>query len=261
MKKVILVIAVLISSGTVHAQELLSKKGTPILPEKGDWSVGIDAVPLINYFGNLFSNAGNSHTDYFTFTHPMTIVGKLMKTPDKAYRGKVRIGFGSVTQDTVVEDLSNPASHVTDETVISDFNLTLGAGIQWMRGKGRLRGIYGVEALFSKGSHSSTYTFGNELTATNTGPRTTEIKDGNSTGFGIRGFIGVEYFFAPKISLSGEFGWGINFDYKGEGSTTVEEWDVTNSAVNIKTTNTGKTTSFLIDTDNADAALVLNFYF
>ena len=269
MKKLLVIFAIAGSiditqaQDTTHTQVLLSKKGIPILPEKGDWSIGIDAVPIINYIGNMFSNAGNSNSDYFNFgsSHPMTIVGKLMKTSDRAYRGKVRIGFGSLTQDTVVDDLSNPASHVTDETITSDFNLTLGAGLEWLRGKGRLRGLYGMEALITKGSHGITYSYGNELTATNTGPRTTELKDGNKTGFGVRGFLGVEYFFAPKISLSGEFGWGIGFDYTGEGSSTVEEWDVTTSSVIITTTKTGKTSAFLIDTDNADAALILNFYF
>jgi hypothetical protein len=39
-------------------------------------------------------------------------------------------------------------------------------------------------------------------------------------GFGLRGFIGAEYFFMPKMSIGGEFGWGLA--YVKNGATTTE---------------------------------------
>jgi len=42
MKKGLLIVAMMIGV-TASAQDMNSKKGTPILPESGDWSIGIGA--------------------------------------------------------------------------------------------------------------------------------------------------------------------------------------------------------------------------
>jgi opacity protein-like surface antigen len=39
------------------------------------------------------------------------------------------------------------------------------------------------------------------------GPRTTETKNGSTFMLGIQGFAGVEWFFAPKVSLGAEYTW------------------------------------------------------
>ena len=164
-------------------------------------------------------------------------------------------------------------------------NITLGAGLEWRRGKGRLNGIYGLEALVKLTSHKDSYSYGNEMTSSNSSPtstdstawpaslnqtsqpyasnqvnsRITENKDGFGFGFGIRGFLGVEYFFAPKMSLSGEFGWGPMIDNIGEGENTYQAWNGTEVTSSVR--KTGKTSNFIIDTDNVDGAIVLSFYF
>jgi hypothetical protein len=41
-------------------QTLTNKKGTPILPAKGDFALGLAASPFLDYFGNMFNgNTGN----------------------------------------------------------------------------------------------------------------------------------------------------------------------------------------------------------
>ena len=55
MKKTALALALAFGISGAFAQDLTSKKGEPYLPEAGDWSIGIDANPLLNYMGNLFS--------------------------------------------------------------------------------------------------------------------------------------------------------------------------------------------------------------
>jgi hypothetical protein len=57
------------------------------------------------------------------------------------------------------------------------------------------------------------------------------------------------------MSLSGEFGWGLGLSSEGASETTVTV------AGNTTTTKGGKTSSFGLDTDNAGAAINLNFYF
>ena len=49
MKKSILAVAVLLGTSATFAQDLTSKKGETYLPESGDWSISIDATPLLGY--------------------------------------------------------------------------------------------------------------------------------------------------------------------------------------------------------------------
>ena len=51
MKKILLSIAFAAAMLAVNAQDMKSKNGTPILPEVGDWSIGINVVPLITDAG------------------------------------------------------------------------------------------------------------------------------------------------------------------------------------------------------------------
>src|SRR5213078_3256268 len=60
-----------------------------------------------------------------------------------------------------------PGSTVTDTKKTSSMGITLGAGIQKSRGKGRLHGIYGAEAVISfTGSEKTTYEYGNSFNLT-----------------------------------------------------------------------------------------------
>ncbi|MCB0380481.1 MAG: hypothetical protein KDD24_04440 [Flavobacteriales bacterium] len=61
MKKRLLFVAAIFAATATFAQDgLTSKKGEAYLPEAGDWAIGIDANPFLNYAGNLFNgNTGN----------------------------------------------------------------------------------------------------------------------------------------------------------------------------------------------------------
>ena len=91
--------------------------------------------------------------------------------------------------------------------------------------------------------------------ATDASGSSEEMKEGGSFGIGVRGFIGAEYFFAPKMSLSGEFGWGISLNSQGDGEYT------TSGGGQSNTTKYGKNSSFGIDTDNVGGNISLNMYF
>ncbi|MDD3860253.1 MAG: hypothetical protein PHW83_08635, partial [Bacteroidales bacterium] len=62
------------------------------------------------------------------------------------------------------------------------------------------------------------------------GERILEQYSNNDFGITLRGVIGVEYFFAPKISVGGEMGLGINASRDGS-YTTVERWTGTDREV------------------------------
>lgn len=272
-----------------------SKNGHQITPEANDWGLGIDVNPLFNYMGNMFNgNTGNSSPswDYVKNSPvPYTITGYMVKDENTAYRGKLRLGIGSYKQTNFVGDDSDSLGvrTVEDELKTSSTNVLIGAGIQKMRGKHRVKGFYGAEAEIGFMSHKDSYSYGNAMTITNPSPtstvpsswfdgepyssslstRTTEEKMGTGFYFGVRGFVGVEYFVAPKISIAGEFGWGIGIISQGEGEITSEEVDFSGIVPVVKSTTdkTGKSSFFGLDTDTGSAfsqstgSLRMTFYF
>lgn len=275
-KSTLLVAALAFGATTAFAQDLTSKKGENYLPESGDWAIGFDATPFLGYFGNMF-NAGNNSggfTGQWTNSDQM-ITGKMFASETMAYRGMLRIGFGSSTwTNPVVDDASTstPPAMKEDEMKMSYNNIGLGAGVEMRRGKTRLQGYYGGQFMFMFGGSKSSYTYGNAFSTTNTTPtttvdfttgatsnvsfRTTEMKNGSTMGIGLRGFIGAEYFVLPKISLGIEYGWGFGLMSTGAGTTTVESWNGTGTTTT--TTDTGKSSSFALDTDNNNFGFIGN---
>ena len=247
MKKSLLILAMFIGGAVTAQDNMTSKKGTPILPEAGDWSIGIGANSTLNYFGNLMN--GNNSAPSFDWQNPQNVLqGKMMKDENTAYRLRLRLGLGSTKKEGQNVDTDNDGNPDTDsaEVKTSATNINLGAGIQKYRGKGRLKGIYGGEANIGLSGGKTTI---------DAPGYSSENKMGSTFSLGIRGFIGIEYFFAPKMSLGGEFGWGIAFSSTGEGENSSTSGGVSSSS------KTGKSSSFGLDTDNASGSLVLNFYF
>lgn len=275
MKKLLITAALASTCIFANAQDMMSKKGTPILPEAGDWSIGADATDLIRYFGNLFTKDNNNNSSLSPQVN-QTLVGLYVKDETTAFRVKLRIGFGSTTDNVLVNDdnsTSTPQATVTDTKKSSNNNFTIGAGLQKSRGKGRLHGIYGAELMIGLGGSKDTYTYGNSFTSSHPAPtshdfggniqgggRITEAKNGSTFSFGLDGFIGAEYFFAPKMSLSGEYAWGLGMSSTGEGETTVESLNGTGDGGTSNTTKTGKSSSFALDVTNI-GSITLHFYF
>ncbi len=287
MKKVIFTLMIaLFAVAAVTAQEptdLTSKKGVPILPEKGDYAIGVDAVPFFKYFGNMFNGQTSNASPTFDFTAPtpFTIYGKYFKDANTAYRAFVRVGYNSETfKHLTNQDGSTaiPPATVEDKMTRSNMAINLGVGLEKRRGAGRVQGFYGAEAgLMINNPYTAKYTYGNALSATtgtwwdfkavppqtqqNTTARPLKETAGMEFGLGVRAFVGVEYFFAPKISLGGEFGWGIGFLTQGKGSVETEVWDVATTAVKTITTDIAGGSKFRVDTDNLSGSINLLFYF
>ena len=255
MKKRILLIAAIFTAGATFAQDLTSKKGTPILPEAGDYAIGFDADNLVNYAGNLFNGAAGNSANNLDLMNTNTIYGKMFKDANTAYRGMLRLGFGSTTNN--ISNWTDPNTGNTPtglvEESVSSMNITLGGGIEMRRGKGRLQGVYGPMLMISLGSGSTEYSF--EDNQSNTLALTTEDKQGGTFGLSLGAFGGVEYFFAPKISLGAEVAWGINFNSTGEAEVTV-----TDGAGGSTTTTGGDSSSFGLDV-TPNSVISLNFHF
>ncbi len=250
MKKTVLLVALAFGVSSAFAQ-LTSKKGEPYLPEAGDWAIGMDVSPIFQYMGNFFSQNGNPNVPGVGFVNnDLTIIGKKFNSATDASRALVRIGFtSSSNKNNVTEDLVTPpvfpnaAPVVEDKRKSSSMHIALGAGKEMRRGKTRLQGVYGADAMIWFATHKEKTEYGNSMTATNPDPtstdwtyqnpdgsflqsaqtsRTLEMKSGATFGLGVRGFIGCEYFLIPKISLGAEFGWGLGVQTRGKGTTTTE---------------------------------------
>jgi hypothetical protein len=172
---------------------------------------------------------------------------------------------------------------------ISSFGVSF--GIEKRKGKTRLQGIYGYEAGIYIQSSKDKFTYGNALSTSNTTPvlvdttadamnspifgtadnistnassiiqgvtdyaRMKERKNGTSVSFGLRGFIGAEYFVLPKISIGGEFGFGLGLTTSGRSTT---KWESIGSNGGVKSTNTttedgGKNGNIKFTTDNTNS--------
>jgi hypothetical protein len=308
MKKSILVIVFACAASFAGAQDnpvLTSAKGIPILPDSGEWALGFDAASLIRTAGNFFHHIDSTESQGTNFTSGspvMTIYGKYCASSNKFYRTKLRIGYGSEKinyevpdKKTVDDTIQFNETYGADERTASHLDITLSAGREFRRGKGRVQGYYGYEAFIGLGNKTVKNSFYNVLDSTMNagsteittytanvptsdpygplvdanGKRITEIKYGSSFSFGLRGFVGVEYFFAAKASIGGEFGWGLGIASHGASNTETVYYE---AGLNPNSSNPGgprtethgnpgKSSGFGLDTDNAYGAVNLFFYF
>ncbi len=283
MKKTVLFTAAIFAVTAASAQtgEITSNRGENWLSQDGDWALTFDAAPLLNYAGNLFNNGNNSgvmsmnnlfNSRGYTYRgadgNPLAvggvvIGGKKLIDANTAYRGQVRLGFGSHKETNLVNDVTsttNPPAQVNDVTKYNYMGIDLGFGLEKRVGSTRVVGVYGAMFDIGFGSAKQTMEYGNALTATNPGTRTTENKEGSVMGLGLRAFAGIEWFCAPKISLSGEYTWGVGMSSKGHGSSTSESF-VNNSVTSTTTDGGTKENDFRIDTGVSGASIGVNFYF
>jgi hypothetical protein len=285
MKKKVLFVAALFIGATAFAQDgLTSKKGEAILPEAGDWAIGFDANPFLNYFGNMFSgytgqNSLSTATWNGTNSSTMALTGKYFVDESTAYRGKVRIGLGgnsaTTMQDTATTSLPGTGAVENEASNSNGFSFVVGAGLEKRKGNTRLQGYYGADFMFGLlGGGSSTYTYGMTMDSTNVAngnivdengasgsSRTTESKNGNTLMIGLNGFIGVEYFIASKISIGAEYGYGFSMASTGNGETTTESWNAADQKIDTYTVEGSKSSSWSFDTGVSGANFNITFHF
>ena len=283
MKKTVLVIALALGVTGAFAQDLTSKKGEPMLPEANDWAISMNADPIFQFVGNAFSGATTTNSapavNWMNGEH--TIIGKKFIDEKTAYRALVRIGFTSQSSKAMVAQADVTAAvypaapaMVEDKMAMKNTNIGIGVGKEWRRGTTRLQGYYGADLMIWLSSSATKYTYGNALSATaghqigvsgNTNDfgsnlstdsygnaaRTTTSKSGMTFGFGVRGFIGAEYFIFPKIAVGAEYGWGLGFQSSGKGKSSTESLGTGANGAEVGTieTITSGSSKFGIDTD------------
>jgi len=304
MKKFVLTVVVVFGIMVVsNAQEkskevsnadLKSKEGVLILPEAGDYAIGIDATPFLNYFGCFLSNAGGTAPTWNFINTTKTIRGKYYTDATTAYRGEIRLGvLGSTTQKNEVGDrtVTTAPTYPTVPTLKENkwkrgtTNIGIGAGIEKHRGKGRLSGYYGAGLGINFSSSKDKFTYGNALSPSGTvvnvdaiddafsgasnittdtygnAARITERKNGTDITLNLGVFVGAEYFILPKVSIGGEFGWGLGFGKTGKTETTTESIGGATPTVGTQVIDGNKAGSMGFDNGNFGGSLFMMLHF
>jgi hypothetical protein len=283
---------------TSEAPVLRSKKGEAYLPIAGEWGLGVSANPFLDYLGN-FVNGYDNFNDGPNFefasnpANNIAVFGKLMKDANTAYRIRFNVGIRSTTNKAVIsQNELNPdpafPAFTEDWQKVNTTAIVIAPGIEKRRGSTRLQGVYGAELVLGFNNAKVSYDYGNAMSADFNAPitndfdnygygeniltgneaaaavRVVEDKSGSNFLVGARGFIGVEYFFAPKISIGGEFGYMLGFQTQRKATITAETWDASSVGtreVKVDEFRNGGVTSLGIGLDNLSGSINLLFYF
>lgn len=286
MKRLSILTGLLFLGSSVFAQ-VENKNGVNVLPETGDYGLGFNAIPMLNFVGNMFNGNGNNQfaddSKFVNFFGGNTLFGKYYLSDKNAVRASLRLNFNdlNVTNSVFDDAGAGPDDEVMDRFSRSFSNINLGLGYEWRRGSTRLQGYYGAEVMIGYSSGTTNkYTYGNGYSASNLSPesttwnggggviseggeaeRVTEENNASSFSIGARPFAGVEYFVAPKISLGMEFGWSINYTTFGGSETTFESWSSSANEVTTRTVESDGGNNVAIDNDNFGGAIFLMFHF
>ena len=215
---------------------LVGKKGIAILPQAGDFAIGIDAVPYINFLGNALSSGGNN----LNLNNSNTLYGKYYLDQNTAIRAELysyhlnETFRNYVTDDAAVYNDPNSMAQVVDILKMQTHSYGIGVGIQKYRGYGRLRGTYGGQISYLRSKSQSDYTWGNAMNALNPSPTSTfwsttgdfrylNLNNEASNTVAIGALAGIEYFFLPKICIGGEVGLSYTYGWSKQSNYTYEE--------------------------------------
>ncbi|GAB4413638.1 MAG: hypothetical protein OHK0039_20760 [Bacteroidia bacterium] len=259
MKRPIALFLLLGLLGTVAAQPF-SLRGESYLPDSGDYALGLDAMPVLAYVGNMFNGTEDNEPPFVAFpNNSFALQGKVFVKKYLAYRARVRLGVGSASTISLVPDATDADEEVEDRRTVSGTNVLLNVGLEQRKGKTRVQGFYGVEVQVGANNGRTTYTYGNAIDDAEDFSRLLEETNGLTLSLGGRGFAGAEVFIFPKLALGFEYGFGLIYALTGAQKTTVETWDGTD--IEIVESRTGRSNRFGIDNDNNGGILTLTFVF
>ena len=290
------ILLLLIAAFTATAQEdgLQQKQYTP---EAGDFGITVSANPLVNFLGNMFNGSASNNIGDIggepynpglnTLQPTVSFAGRYFISDNFALRMNIGWMYSHDKNNFYApDDAARAADPLSNADVIDSHIQNTGGGsfmigAEYRVGEGRVQGVFGGGLLYAFNRYKSKYSYGNAITDINQQPST---GINNSTApavpgfsyqrylstfstapthyFGLMGYVGIEWFFAPKISIGAEvnltaaFNWTKGTYYTAEGFNTlsgeVEEWTEL-----LTPTSSG----FDFGTKNIGANLSFNFYF
>ena len=165
--------------------------------------------------------------------------------------------------------------------------MSIAVGYEWRRGSKRLQGFWGGQAILAYSNSKHFFGYGNTITEINQDPsqyddfnnwdfsvtqptlenignnsRLLMQSDGRSWTYGLGGFVGVEYYIAPKISIGCEMSLNLLWTTGGKKYQKSERFNPDFNRVEENTRWTGKSDSgFRFGTENIGTSLFVAFSF
>lgn len=229
-KTALLLLAILmlqvVNAQTDSTKNEAQKAHNSFLPQKGNFAIGADATPLLNFVGNIFNGNVNNN---FNMSSPL-IYAKYYLTDMTALRTVIGVNSTSDNQLFYVQDdaarLANPLSNaqVTDMRTDKTDGYYLSLGLQKFIGQKRLRGFYGAQLFGQCNKDKSEYNYGNPMTSLNPTPSSNfgyvagerKLSEVTLNNFmvGAGGIAGFEYFVAPRLCIGGEVSLNVVYTQK-----------------------------------------------
>lgn len=299
--KILLASACMMLASTTYVDAKKPEKN--YLPEAGDVTIGVNAIPFLNYLGNVFGKNDKNKINPEKIggvpavpgldNPTMSIFGKYFLTDQTALRLNVGIGINSITQSGYVTDdaaaLNDPLSvaEVEDTYKYRNSGMSIAVGYEWRRGSKRLQGFWGGQAILAYSNSKHFFGYGNAITEINQDPsqyddfnnwdfsvtqptlenignnsRLLMQSDGRSWTYGLGGFVGVEYYIAPKISIGCEMSLNLLWTTGGKKYQKSERFNPDFNKVEENIRWTGKSDSgFRFGTENIGTSLFVAFSF
>lgn len=316
--KILLASACMILASTTYVDAKKPEKN--YLPEAGDVTIGVNAVPFLNYLGNMFGKQKNNKINPAEIggvpavpgldNPTMSIFGKYFLTDQTALRLNVGIGINSITQSQYVTDDAAAVNDPLSQDVVEDTykyrnsGMSVAVGYEWRRGSKRLQGYWGGQAILAYSNSKHFFGYGNAITEVNQIPtafadgdrdgtydysgwddpdnlpdgislptvsasdnvggnsRLLMQSDGRSWTYGVGGFVGVEYYIAPKISIGCEMSLNLLWTTGSKKYQKSERFNPDFNRVEENTRWTGKSDSgFRFGTENIGTSLFVAFSF
>jgi len=260
-----------------------------LLPEKSNWAIGVDMIPLLRSLGTVFWGESNpmgfQGTPYFQgMPYPnVSIVAKYMASRKCAIRANLGVTILSTTVgDNVRDDAAffidnSTAAKVTDYVETNAYGVSVAFGAEYRCGKKRVVGVFGGDLLFGYHAASIKYTYGNVITefnqapttnqpyfATTTSPNTRALlqKNAGAISAGVQLTSGVEVFVAPKIALGGQVNLSYIFTYNRQMYREAEGFNTLSGKLEQRTDIQAPAGwSHRFNTNNLGGALYMIFYF
>lgn len=253
-------------------------------PEAGDFSIGVDLLPLIQTIGGVFEEStpvgGTPFIEEDMLCEPnVSIIGKYMFT-DK-WGLKVNLGlmirnnnYRSYVQDDkmmVLDPLSD--AKVVDCEKLTKTGGSLMAGAEYRLGSRRVQGVFGMGVLLGFSTLNTSYSYGNAITELNQNPtcaywhqdnyRTTSEQDSGANFMaGVYGSIGAEWFVAPKIAIGADVKLSLYGIFGAQAWRKSEGWNEALGRIEYRTDLlTPGNRAFNVSTDNIGGSLYMSFYF
>lgn len=282
-----------LASLDIIAQENSQKQ---FLPKEGDWAIGVDVLPVINFIGNSFNGTIDQKIEGLAGA-PITkgsnlfdnalmpdasIMFKYMLRDQIALKANVGMQFSNDWNRQYVQDDKAIALDPMSEEKLIDSKLTkttgmsLSIGAEYRKGARRVQGIFGLSALAAFQNQTTSYNFGNGITSVNQRPSTAFpeaytndgyriIKNGNTTSdafIGLAGSVGLEWFVAPQIAIGSEVNLSFYYLFGKQKYTESEKFETSlEQIVNHTDITSPGNRGFYCGTETLGGSLYMIFYF